>query len=232
MNKSNLLKEATATLKALFSSVAKLSLSQFEDAEGNVYQYSVLEVGAEVFVATAEGSELAPDGEYKVDELTTIKVEEGKISEVIKEEKEEVVDGDEEIIVEAEDFKGQLKNKLKATGKFEDAELDAILEEIVSAPEVLDEKVEEVAETEDEAELLHTLVEGVSALIEEVKEVKSDLEEAEAKVEVLEEAFSAMSKQPAKESKLPKLGSVQTLLDPNKTDNLNQIQSIFSKISK
>src|SRR5690606_33411500 len=228
MNKSNLLKEATATLKALFSSVAKLSLSQFEDADGNVYQYSVLEVGAEVFVATAEGSELAPDGEYKVDELTTIKVEDGKISEVIKEEKE-VIDG-EEIIVEAEDFKGQLKNKLKATGKFEDAELDAILEEIVSTPEVLDEKVEEVAETEDEAELLHTLVEDVSALIEEVKEVKSDLEEAEAKVEVLEEAFSAITKQPAKESKLPK--SVSGIVEPNKDVNFKELQSIFSSMSK
>jgi len=228
MNKSNLLKEATATLKALFSSVAKLSLSQFEDSDGNVYQYSVLEVGAEVFIATAEGSELAPDGVYKVDELTTIKVEDGKITEVIKEEKE-VVDG-EEIIVEAEDFKGQLRNKLKATGKFEDAELDAILEEIVYAPEVLEEKVEEVAETEDEAELLHTLVEGVTALIEEVKEVKADLEEAEAKVEVLEEAFSAMSKQPAKDSKLPK--SVSSILEPNKDANFKELQSIFSSMSK
>ena len=37
MNKTNLLKEATATLKALFSSVAKLSLSQFEDADGNYW---------------------------------------------------------------------------------------------------------------------------------------------------------------------------------------------------
>lgn len=230
MNKTNLLKEATATLKALFSSVAKLSLSQFEDADGKIYQYSVLEVGAEVFVATADGSELAPNGEYKVDELTTIKVEDGKITEVIKIEEE--VEGQPEVIeVESPiDFKGQLKNKLKGTGKFEDAEIDALLEDIVASPEEMEAKVEEVADTEAESELLQTLVDGVSALIEEVKEVKADLDEAEAKVEVLEEAFSAISKQPAKESKLPK--SVSSIVEPNKEGNFKELQSIFSSMSK
>lgn len=231
MNKTNLLKEATATLKALFSSVAKLSLSQFEDADGKIYQYSVLEVGAEVFIATAEGSELAPNGEYKVDDQTTIKVEDGKITEVIKIEDEG--EGSEVIKIEDDsiDFKGQLKNKLKATGKFEDAEIDTLLEDISFAPEELEAKVEEVAETEAESELFQTLVDGVTALIEEVKEVKSDLDEAEAKVEMLEEAFSKINQSPAKESKLPKANAVTSLVEPNKDANIKEVQSIFSKMN-
>lgn len=230
MNKTNLLKDATATLKALFSSVAKLSLSQFEDADGKIYQYSVLEVGAEVFVATAEGSELAPNGEYKVDELTSIKVEDGKITEVISEKEEEVENPEVEVEIIGEDFKSKLKSKLKATGKFNDEELESILEGIIEEPEVLEAKVEEVAESAVEAELLTTLVEGVSALIEEVKEVKADLDEAEAKVEVLEEAFSALSKQPATQSKLPK--SVSNIVEPNKDGNFKELQSIFSSMGK
>lgn len=230
MNKTNLIKEATATLKTLFSSVAKLSLSQFEDAEGNIYQYSVLEVGAEVFIATAEGSELAPDGEYKVDEQTTIKVEDGKITEVIKIEAEG--EGSEEIKIEEDsiDFKSKLKKKLKATGKFNEEELESILESIVEESEELEEVAEEVAESAEEAELLSTLVEGVTALIEEVKEVKEDLDEAEAKVEMLEEAFSKINKLPATSSKLPK--SVSSVVEPNRDVNFKELQSIFSSMSK
>src|SRR5690625_4737822 len=76
----------------------RLELSQFEDSEGHLYQYSVLEVGAEVFEATAEGSIPASDGVYEVDAYTTIKVEDGKISEI--EVKEEEVEESLEEVVE------------------------------------------------------------------------------------------------------------------------------------
>lgn len=231
MAKNKTLKEATAMLRGLFSKVAALSFSQFEDEEGNVYQYSVLEVGAEVFKAGSEGSEPAADGEYKVDEYTSIKVEGGVISEVHSTK-------DEEIVEESDmDFKAKVAKRLKATGKFEDAELDAILEEIVEAKEEMVEVAEEVADTADEAELLTEIVEGVAALVEEVVEVKEEIEkakeeldEAEAEIEALKEGFSKFSKLPATKAKFAK--EIESRFNPNSDLNKKAIQGIFSKINK
>ncbi|HLS53716.1 MAG TPA: hypothetical protein VK031_07065 [Tissierellaceae bacterium] len=221
--KVNLTSKALETLKALFSSVS-LGFSQFEDGEGNIYQYSVLEVGAEVFIATAEGSEPAPDGEYKVDEVTSIKVEDGLITEVNKEEKEE---SEEEEVVEVDvlsDFKKALSSKLKGTGKFSDEELAELLE----YEEDLEELVEEVAETEEEEELLGEVVSGITNLITENKEVKDEVEELKEEIEALKEGFSKLASEPVKTSKKVSFNS----FDNDNKEGKATLQSVFSRITK
>jgi|SRR5690625_1574320 len=221
--KVNLTSKALETLKALFSSVS-LGFSQFEDGEGNIYQYSVLEVGAEVFIATAEGSEPAPDGEYKVDEVTSIKVEDGLITEVNKEEKEE---SEEEEVVEVDvlsDFKKALSSKLKGTGKFSDEELAELLE----YEEDLEELVEEVAETEEEEELLGEVVSGITNLITENEEVKDEVEELKEEIEALKEGFSKLASEPVKTSKKVSFNS----FDNDNKEGKATLQSVFSRITK
>lgn len=225
--KVNLTSKALETLKALFSSVS-LGFSQFEDGEGNIYQYSVLEVGAEVFIATAEGSEPAPDGEYEVDEVTSIKVEEGLITEVNKvEEEQEEVSGEEEEVVEVDvlsDFKKVLSSKLKRTGKFSDEELAELLE----YEEDLEELVEEVAETEEEEELLGEVVSGVTNLIAENKEVKDEVEELKEEIEALKEGFSKLASEPVKTSKKVSFNS----FDNDNKEGKAALQGVFSRITK
>lgn len=224
MTKKSLLKEALESLKSTFSTVSKLAFAQFEDEDGNVYQYSVLEVGAEVFKAGADGSEPAPSGEYKVDENTTITVEEGRITDIKKFEKE----AEAEVEVKEEEFSGDLRSKLKATGKFEDAELDALLEDFVDSEAEKVEVAEEVAESEAEAELITELVEGVSALVEEVKQEKAEIAEVKAEIEALKDGFAKFS-QSKVESKLKGKFKLD-VMEPNKEANNKNLQSIFSRI--
>lgn len=229
MTKKSLLKEALESLRTTFSTVSKLAFAQFEDEDGNVYQYSVLEVGAEVFKAGADGSEPAPNGEYKVDENTTITVEEGRITDIKKFEKE--ADGKEseaEVEVKSDEFSGDLRSKLKATGKFEDAELDALLEDFVDSEAEKVVVAEEVAESEAEAELITELVEGVSALVEEVKQEKAEIAEVKAEIEALKDGFAKFS-QSKVESKLEGKFKLD-VLEPNKESNRKDLQSIFSRI--
>lgn len=224
--KVNLTSKALETLKALFSSVS-LGFSQFEDGEGNIYQYSVLEVGAEVFIATAEGSEPAPDGEYEVDEVTSIKVEDGLITEVNKVEEEQEEVSEEEEVVEVDvlsDFKKALSSKLKSTGKFSDEELAELLE----YEEELEELVEEVAETEEEEELLGEVVSGVTNLIAENKEVKDEVEELKEEIEALKEGFSKLASEPVKTSKKVSFNS----FDNDNKEGKAALQGVFSRITK
>lgn len=155
MMKKSKLKESVEALKALFSATVKLVFSQFEDEDGNVYQYSVLEKGAEVFKAGADGVEPAPNGEYKIDEITSIVVVDGLIDEVKSEEVEEVkVEAE---IVEDEDMKEFTDETLKA---FE--ELKAMYDELLVKYNELDSKINKVEDkVEDEVKAIN---EGFSKL--------------------------------------------------------------------
>lgn len=159
VDRKSWLREATAGLKALFSA-AKMMFSQFEDADGNVYQYSELVVGAEVFKASGDGSEPAPDGEYQVDELTKIVVKNGVIEEVIsdapvdqvEEVMEEVVP--EEPAVDSFDMAAFVE---QVTKSFED---------LMSRVSNLESKVSELSgEVDNNSSDVNTIAEGFNKLL-------------------------------------------------------------------
>lgn len=217
MSNRKFFKDAVSRLRAAFADV-RLSLSQFEDEDGNVYQYSVLEVGADVYKAGSEGSEPAPNGEYKINDTTSIVVEDGKIAEIKEEELEEapassdVEDASEEV---ASDFGKRLRTKLQ------DGEMEEFFEELIAGQEILVAKVEEL-----EAE-----IDALEGDVEEVEKKAEDAvvaaEEAEKAVETIEEGFHKFSKTNAG-SKL-NLSVIESQFNPNGASNAAKLQSYFSK---
>src|SRR5690606_3230812 len=110
-NTIDTLKDALKTLKASFSTqksksfAAKYKFEIEETAEGQTLLIPVLEVGAPVTVASAEGETPASDGWYIVDGDIEIKVDGGLISEIIQPEVGEDFDAEEdEKEKEEEDF--------------------------------------------------------------------------------------------------------------------------------
>ena len=204
MKKNKTIKEAVSALKALFAATVSLTFSQFEDRDGNIYQYSVLEKGAEVFKAGSESTEPAPDGEYKVDEFTTIIVKDSVIEEVIT--KEEVK---EEVPAELEEVVAPV------TEEVEDVDMKEFTETVLKAFEELKEKYSQL-----EAKVAE--IEGKITKVED--EVKED-------IEAISEGFSKLSNSPASKSRIVKT-DVEQFLDPNKGANISALQSAFSKIKK
>ena len=181
MKKNKTIKEAVSALKALFAATVSLTFSQFEDRDGNIYQYSVLEKGAEVFKAGSESTEPAPDGEYKVDEFTTIIVKDSVIEEVITKEevKEEVPAELEEVVTEV----------------VEDVDMKEFTETVLKAFEELKEKYSQLEAKVAEIEEKITKVED---------EVKED-------IEAISEGFSKLSNLPASKSRIVKTDVEQFL---------------------
>lgn len=206
MKKNKTIKEAVSALKALFAATVSLTFSQFEDKDGNIYQYSVLEKGAEVFKAGSEGTEPAPDGEYKVDEFTTIIVKDSVIEEVIT--KEEVK---EEVPAELEEVVAPVTEVVED----EDVDMKEFTETVLKAFEELKEKYSQL-----EAKVAE--IEGKITKVED--EVKED-------IEAISEGFSKLSNSPASKSRIVKT-DVEQFLDPNKGANISALQSAFSKIKK
>ena len=200
MKKNKTIKEAVSALKALFAATVSLTFSQFEDKDGNIYQYSVLEKGAEVFKAGSEGTEPAPDGEYKVDEFTTIIVKDSVIEEVITKEevKEEVPAELEEVVVTEEDvdMKEFTETVLKAFEELKEkySQLEAKVAEIE----------ERITKVEDEVkEDIEAISEGFSKLsnspASKSRIVKTDVEQfldpnKGANISALQSAFSKIKK--------------------------------------
>lgn len=88
--KKNALENALAGLKKLvfgadneaktIKSQIKYKFEIVEDTEGQTIQYPELAVGAPVSIGDSEGGEVAPDGLYQIDELTSIEVKDGVIT--------------------------------------------------------------------------------------------------------------------------------------------------------
>ena len=199
MKKNKTIKEAVSALKALFAATVSLTFSQFEDKDGNIYQYSVLEKGAEVFKAGSESTEPAPDGEYKVDEFTTIIVKDSVIEEVINKEevKEEVpAELEEAPVVEDVDMKEFTETVLKAFEELKEkySQLEAKVAEIEGR----------ITKVEDEVkEDIEAISEGFSKLsnspASKSRIVKTDVEQfldpnKGANISALQSAFSKIKK--------------------------------------
>lgn len=88
--KQNALSKALGDLKKLvfgsdaknIKSVIKYKFEIVEDTAGQTIQYPALEVGAPVTVGDSEGGEVAPDGNYQIDEKTSIVVKDGVIESI------------------------------------------------------------------------------------------------------------------------------------------------------
>ena len=207
MTKKNFLKLAAERLYTMFGEALKFS--QFTDADGNVYQYSTLEVGADVSIAGAEGSEPAPNGEYKVDDTTSIVVEDGKIAEVKVDESKESADD----TLEVEAAEDTISEEAPVAEEEVSADYEAFIEQLLSGMEALSARVDE----------LESKVNSVDAKAEDAIAAAED---AEDKAEAVAEGFSKMTKE-SKGSKLS-FNAIESKFEPNKNKNVSALQSYFA----
>ena len=143
--KKNALETALAGLKKLvfgadneaktIKSQIKYKFEIVEDTEGQTIQYPELAVGAPVSIGDSEGGEVAPDGLYQIDELTSIEVKDGVIT----------------VINAPEVAEEEMNDEVEAEASTEVAEqvievVDAVKEEIASLQEEVKALTEVVAE--------------------------------------------------------------------------------------
>lgn len=153
-----------------------------------VYDYTACEVGAEVYVSTSTGSELAPDGKVELPNGDSFIVTDGKISEVItvaNEDAEELKAEDEEEKVDAEE-----SNEEEAI----DLLIDGVEEEKDKEKEDL---AEEPTNDTKEVDELKAEIEELKATIKELKgefskEIDTKIEEFKA---ILKNTPASFSKQ-------------------------------------
>lgn len=165
MSKKNTIDTLKATLKTLKSAFSTQKSQSFsikykfeieETVEGQTLLIPVLEVGAPVTVASAEGETPASDGWYKVEGDIEIKVEGGIISEIIQPEV-------------AEDFETEEDEKEKEE-KLESEEVGAdAVQAIEEAVQAVAEAVEQVQAIQEEIETLKTEFSKFSKMNEDVK---------------------------------------------------------------
>lgn len=158
--------------------------------------------GADVYVVDEEENEVAAEsGEYVVDELTTIVVEDGKVKEVIIKEEEKT---EEEAPAEAE-----------------------VVEEILE-DEKPEEKEEEKSEEPAEEEAPATDVEGdVDAAIDELEALKAKIEELEKENAQLRDKVAELENKPAAESAVEEFKAITA---PAKTNDekLNNLRRVMN----
>lgn len=107
---------------------------KIKDSEQSL-EYSELVVDAEVFISTASGSEVAPNGDYILADGSEIKVADGKISEVVKQAAEEIdVEPAQELATEEEDKK---EEDAPVADESKEAELQAKIDELTAELEKL-----------------------------------------------------------------------------------------------
>ncbi|WP_313235744.1 hypothetical protein [Sphingobacterium multivorum] len=139
--KKNALESALSGLKKLVfgaESEAKTIKTQIkykfeivQDTEGKTLQYPALEVGAPVTIGDGEGGEVASDGNYQIDESTSIVVKDGVIEsidqpEVAEESAEEMNDEDANASADNSD----VAQKVIEVADAVQAQVDAINEEV------------------------------------------------------------------------------------------------------
>ncbi|MDR2269382.1 MAG: hypothetical protein LBF27_00635 [Sphingobacterium sp.] len=173
-------------LKAKFEKL----VSQFSfksDVVGEViYEYTACELGAEVYVSTSNGSELAPDGKVELPNGDSFIVTEGKISEVLSvanEDAEELKAEDQEEKGDAEESKEEEAIDLIIDGVEEDKEKEDLAEEPTN-------DTKEVEELKAEIEALKATIKELKG--EFSKEIDIKIEEFRA---VLKNTPASFSKQ-------------------------------------
>lgn len=173
-NKSDLQKALEVVKNLVFASnkpknitsKVKFKFEIVEDAEGKTITYPALEVGAPVEISGAEGSQVAPDGNYQVEGDIQITVTDGLISEIVQPESaEEFEEGDEP--------KAEVENP-------------EAIEEIVS---VVNDAVEEIEAIKEENEALKEELEAIKVEVAEFSKMGKD-------IKALTSAVAKFSKEP------------------------------------
>ena len=195
----NYIKSATERLNAMFSSVVKMKFNQFVSEDGTMYQYSVIEEGAEVYEATADGSEPAGDGEYVIDGVNVV-VKDGKIESFSTPEAEEVVMEEQE----EEDVKEEISEE-------QEGEQEVDLEE-------------EYAAVANVIENFESILSQLSEALSRIETLESTVKAKEGEFKMLEEAFSKFSQTPKKSRT-----DLKSVLSNTSTNRIESIQNAFGK---
>ncbi|TFF34387.1 hypothetical protein [Mucilaginibacter psychrotolerans] len=195
MEKNKLEKLLTSVDKLLkfFSEKKEEKFEAIKVKDGDtMVEYSALEVGADVSISTATGSEVAPDGSYSLSNDVAFTVKDGKISEITSQ-------GD--------------------VAPAEDTPAETLADVPVDAPAIAETPAEETKE--DEAvkaltdrvsaleETIKNLMESINAVPskQDVSELKSELMSAYSKIQELSKIptqFSADTRVEVKDSEMDK----------------------------
>ncbi|QQT29824.1 hypothetical protein I6I99_21150 [Sphingobacterium multivorum] len=168
-------------IKAKYDSlVSKFSFKS--DAVGEViYEYTANSVGAEVYVSTSNGSELAPDGTVELPNGDSFIVTDGKISEVLTLANDVA---EEELTAEEDDKKAE-----------EEKAIDLVIEGVEEEKDKEDLSEEEPTTDNKEVEELKAEIEALKATIKELKgefskEIDTKIEEFKAILKITPASFS------------------------------------------
>ncbi|MDF2948006.1 MAG: hypothetical protein K0R07_16 [Sedimentibacter sp.] len=152
-----------------------------------VYEYTSNSVGAEVYVSTSTGSELAPNGTVELPNGDSFIVNDGKISEVLTVANEET-----EVELKAEDE----EEKVDAEESKEEEAIDLIIDGVEEDKEKED-LAEEPTDDNNEVDVLKAEIEALKATIKELKgefskEIDTKIEEFKT---ILKNTPASFSKQ-------------------------------------
>jgi len=164
--------------------------AKLEDGTTIVSSSDALEVGVDVSVLTEDGTTIPlPEGEYKVEDGVSFKVEEeGKVSEIMEEEEEEEDATEEEAAEEEEDVEMEIIEEVEEPSEVEEARHPK--------------KIKTTEEIEfNKEELIKEVANIVSELLgdmkTEVTELSSQIEDLRGYKETLEEEVIELSAEPA-----------------------------------
>ncbi|QDP46322.1 MAG: hypothetical protein Unbinned4264contig1000_34 [Prokaryotic dsDNA virus sp.] len=194
--------------------------AKLEDGTTIVSSADALEAGVDVSVLTEDGTTIPlPEGEYKIEDGVSFKVEEeGKVAEIMEEEEEDPEE--EEAGKEDEDYKDEDDVKME----------EEIIEEVEEPSEVTEarhpKKIKTTEEIEfNKEELISEVSNVVSELLSEFKtelsELSAEMETLKGYKETLEEETIDLQKQVVELSAKPAAEPITT----NKFSKTNKIKS-------
>lgn len=148
-----------------------------------VYEYTANEVGAEVYVSTSTGSELAPDGKVELPNGDSFIVADGKIAEVLTVASDVA---EEELTAEDEEQKAE-----------EEKAIDLIIENVDEEEKDKEKLADEPTVDNNEVDVLKAEIEDLKAKIKELKgefskEIDNKIEEFKS---ILKNTPASFSKQ-------------------------------------
>ena len=150
------------------------SFGTIKTADGELelkYEGDALAAGLEIYVVTADGDVLAPDGEHKLEGDVTIITKDGKIESILETEVEAEAEVEVEEVAASED--------------------EEKVEEALEEEAELAEHEEEEMQEEEADSMIEEVIEAVAEVVTE------KMKEMEEKLKAMEEKYAAFAKSPA-----------------------------------
>ena len=161
----------------LIDAPAPKSFGTIKTADGELelkYEGDALAAGLEIYVVTADGDVLAPDGEHKLEGDVTIVTKDGKIESILETE----VEAEAEVEVE------------EVAASEEELEEEKVEEALEEEAEMAEREEEEMQEEEADS-MIEEVIEAVAEVVTE------KMKEMEEKLKAMEEKYAAFAKSPA-----------------------------------